>query len=42
MALYCQLTSLPSFTFKRLPSISSSLVGLSRNVAAPASRSVLK
>ncbi|XP_031279517.1 terpene synthase 10-like [Pistacia vera] len=42
MALYCQVTSPPSLTFKRLPPLSSSLVGSSSNIVGRAGRSVLK
>ncbi|KAJ0018517.1 hypothetical protein Pint_09998 [Pistacia integerrima] len=42
MALYCQVTSPPSLTFKRLPPLNSSLVGSSSNIVGRAGRSVLK
>ncbi|KAJ0018519.1 hypothetical protein Pint_09994 [Pistacia integerrima] len=42
MALYCQVTSSPSLTFKRLPPLNSSLVGSSGNIVGRAGRSVLK
>ncbi|KAJ0017566.1 hypothetical protein Pint_11409 [Pistacia integerrima] len=42
MALYCQVTSAPSLTFKRLSPLNSSLVGSSSNIVTQANRSVLK
>ncbi|KAJ0081030.1 hypothetical protein Patl1_11586 [Pistacia atlantica] len=42
MALYCQLISPPSLTFKRLSPLNRSLVGSYSNIIARASRSVLK
>ncbi|KAJ0080706.1 hypothetical protein Patl1_11616 [Pistacia atlantica] len=42
MALYCQVTSAPSLTFKRLSPLNNSLIGSSSNIVTRASRSVLK
>ncbi|KAJ0017622.1 hypothetical protein Pint_11397 [Pistacia integerrima] len=42
MALYCQLISPPSLTFKRLSPLNRSLVGSYSNIIARANRSVLK